>query len=101
MKKHILIATIVAFVLLAVNIFFFNSVYKNQTNYQKNILFKQADLCARTIEKVLVRFESDLNYILFSDDISELFREDSENSQSLRKLELFYSSYSNLIKNID
>ncbi len=101
MKKSILIVTITGIILLAVNIFVINNLYQQQINYQKNILFKQADLCATTITNALVRFESDLNYILFSDDISELFNDDSDHSQSLRKLELFYSSFSNLIKNID
>jgi len=101
MKKNILITTLVTLILLVVNFLFFNDLYKKQINYQKNILFKQTDLCARTIDNVLVRFESDLNYILFSDDISQLFDDGSESSQALRKLELFYSSYSGLIKNID
>ncbi len=101
MKKSIPIATIAGIVLLAVNILVFKNLYNKQINYQKNVLFKQVDLCASTIDNVLVRFESDLNYILFSDDISELFSDKSDNSQSLRKLELFYSSYNNLIKNID
>jgi signal transduction histidine kinase/CheY-like chemotaxis protein len=76
-------------------------MYQNQITYQKNILFSQADLCGSNIESVVQRFESDLNYILFSDDVSELFREHAESSNSLRKLELFYSSYTDLIKNID
>ncbi len=101
MKKSFLIVTVAGILLLAANIFVFKSLYKEQINYQKNILFKQAELCSSTINNVLVRFDSDLNYILFSDDISELFSENSDLSQSLRKLELFYSSYSNLIKNID
>ena len=101
MKKSLLIAIVAGILLIAANIFVTNSLYKEQLNYQKNILFKEAELCASTIDGVLTRFESDLNYILFSDDISELFSENSDHSQSLRKLELFYSSYSDLIKNID
>ena len=53
------------------------------------------------IENIIQRFESDLSFVLFSDDISELFSDRFQTSNPLRKLELFYSSYSNLIKNID
>ncbi|MBA7586760.1 hypothetical protein ES708_28765 [subsurface metagenome] len=101
MRKSILIFIVTGVILVAINIFVFNDLYKKQVSYQKNILFNQAELCSHTIENELMRFESDLNYILFSDDISELFYENAENSNSLRKLELFYSSYANLIKNID
>lgn len=101
MKKSIIIAGISALLIILINILAFRSMYQNQITYQKNILFSQADLCGSNIESVVQRFESDLNYILFSDDVSELFREHAESSNSLRKLELFYSSYTDLIKNID
>jgi len=101
MKKSILIVIVAVVLLAGLNVYVFNDLYKKQVTYQKSILFDQAELCSHTIENELRRFESDLNYILFSDDISELFSEHAENSNSLRRLELFYSSYSNLIKNID
>ncbi|MBN1598424.1 MAG: response regulator [Bacteroidales bacterium] len=101
MKKSIFIGIAAGLILLIINIFIFNKLYHNHLNYQKNILVSQSELCSETIEDVIQRFESDLNFILFSDDISELFADNAENSNSLRKLELFYSSYTTLIKNID
>ncbi len=64
------------------------------------MLFKQTEVCSYQIEQTVQKFESDLNYILFSDEIASIFSE-GEKSDGLRKLELFYSSYNNLIKNID
>ena len=101
MRKSIIIASLAGLLIIAINLIVFRDLYNKQFNYQKNILFGQADLCGSNIERVLQRFESDLNFILFSDDISELFLDEAEHSNSLRKLELFYSSYSSLIKNID
>jgi hypothetical protein len=101
MKKTGLIAVVSVAVLILSNLFVINDFYKKQIGYQKDILFSQADVCGATIENVLLQFESDLNFILFSDDISLLFSDESENSEPLRKLELFYSAYSDLIKNID
>jgi hypothetical protein len=63
------------------------------------VLKSQIQVCKIEIERVVQRFESDLNYILFSDDISDIFS--NENSDGLRKLQLFYSTYNNLVKNID
>jgi signal transduction histidine kinase/DNA-binding response OmpR family regulator len=101
MKKSLLIAVISVVILMVSSFLLIRDFYNKQIGYQKDILFSQADLCGATIEKVLMQFESDLNFILFSDDISQLFSEQSENSEPLRKLELFYSAYSDLIKNID
>ncbi len=101
MKKYIFPASVAIFLFILVNFYIAFSLYREQINYQKNILTNQAELSISEIENVVHRFESDLNFVLFSDDISELFSEHFQNSNPLRKLELFYSSYSNLIKNID
>lgn len=101
MKRSILIVSFSILVVLASIFIISRKIYQNEVIYQKNVLFKQIDLCAGDIEYVLARFESDINFILFSDDISELFSHSPEKSETLRKLELFYSSYGTLIKNID
>jgi hypothetical protein len=85
--------------LIGINAYFFRSFYKLQLNQQKNLLFKQTEVCSNEIERVVQKFESDLNYILFSDDITSLFTQ--EDSEGLRKLQLYYSTYTSLIKNID
>lgn len=63
------------------------------------MLFKQTEICVDNLEHTLLSFESDLNYILFNDDITGLFL--NEDSEYLQKLKLFYTTYNNLIKNID
>lgn len=83
----------------AVNVTYFRSLYKMQINQNKNFLFKQTDVCVNEIEKTLLKFDSDLNFILFSNDIKQLF--ETDDSDGLRKLQLFYSTYSGLIENID
>ncbi len=70
-----------------------------QINNNKNMLFRQADICAGNLEHTLSQFESDLNYIFFSDDITSLFSD--SDSEYLQKLKLFYTTYNGLIKNID
>jgi signal transduction histidine kinase/CheY-like chemotaxis protein len=101
MKKSLFLASIATVLLVFVNVYLASDLYKEQVNFQKNILTKQAEVSITDIESELHRFESDLNFVLFSDDISELFSDRFQNSNPLRKLELFYSSYSNLIKNVD
>jgi signal transduction histidine kinase/CheY-like chemotaxis protein len=101
MRKSLLISISIAIVLFLVNGYFFYRIYKIQVNYQKDFLTKQVHISKSAVENNIHRFESDLNFIIFSDDISELFGENSKNASSLRKLELLYSTYSTLIKNID
>ena len=99
MKKYYLIIAFFFVALAAINTFYFRSIYEMQINQQKNFLFKQSDVCVDEIEHTLLKFESDLNYILFIDDVASLFG--SEESKGLQKLKLFYSTYNSLVKNID
>ena len=101
MKRNILIVCIALITLILANLFLFRSLYRVEINQHKNLLFKEAEVCTQEVERVVQRFESDLNYILFSDDISSLFKEESIASEGLRKIELFYSTYNSLIENID
>lgn len=99
MKRHLLIITLSCIAILAIDLLLFRSSYNEQINQQKNLLFRETEVCTQEIESVITKFESDLNYILFTDDISNLFIEDD--SDELRKIQFFYSAYNSLIKNID
>jgi hypothetical protein len=99
MKKFYIVIAFFFLVLVGVNFYYFRSLYNMQVNQQKNFLFKQSEVCVNEIEQTVLKFESDLNFILFSDDIAQLFKRDD--SEGLRKLQLFYSTYNGLIKNID
>lgn len=100
MRRNVIIIILSFAVLVFINVLFFQSFYKLQINQQKNLLFKQTKVCSEQIELTIQKFESDLNYILFNDEIAGVFI-DGEKSDGLRQLELFYSSYHSLIKNID
>jgi hypothetical protein len=99
MRKFYFIIVFFFIALAAINMYYFRSLYEMQINQHKNFLFKQSDVCVNNIEKTLLKFESDLNYILFSDDVTKLFQNDGEDG--LKKLQLFYSTYHSLVKNID
>lgn len=99
MKRNYFVLIASFLLLIGVNAIFYKSFYNLQVSHQRNLLLQQTDVCSNEIERVVQKFESDLNYILFSDDITSIFSK--ENSDGLRKLQLFYSTYTNLIKNID
>jgi PAS domain S-box-containing protein len=101
MRKSLIFSIIITILLVIIDGYLFNNIYNKQVNNQKYFLSKQVKISCSAIETGIHQFESDLNFILFSDDISELFEDNFKNSASLRKLELFYSSYTLLIKNID
>lgn len=99
MKRFYFIIAFSFLLIVSVNVMFYRSFYNLQINQYKNFLLRQSEVCVNEVERTLLKFESDLNYILFSDDIAKLFTD--VNSDAQRKLQLFYSTYNGLIKNID
>ncbi len=100
MKKLYIYLIIIIAGIIALNIYFYYDIYLKQISYQKNILFQQAENAGNEIEMVVSKFESDINKILFHDDIAEIFNSSDIKESGMRKLKMFYSSYNQLIKNI-
>ncbi|MFW5656032.1 MAG: response regulator [Bacteroidota bacterium] len=99
-KTYYLISSIVI-IILAVNIFYYYDTYKKQIGFQRILLFSQAELCGSNIEKTAYSFQNEVNYILFSDDVTDLlYNTEREFSEGARKLQMFYYKFDNLIRNI-
>ncbi len=100
MKKLYTLLIVICIIIVLVNLYMYRDIYRIQMNFQKNILFKQAEICGTEIEKTGQTFESDVNYILFSDELNGIFNNDNVKENGLRKLEMFYSAYDELVRNI-
>ena len=100
MKKLYIYLVILIVGVIGLNIYFYYDIYLRQVSYQKNILFQQAENAGNEIESVVASFESDINKILFYDDIAEIFSSSDIKESGMRKLKMFYSTYNHLIKNI-
>jgi signal transduction histidine kinase/CheY-like chemotaxis protein len=100
MKRQYLYLVIVIIIIVGLNVLLFYQSYLRQISYQRNILFQEAENAGNEIESVVSAFESDINKILFYDDISEIFSSSDIKEMGMRNLKVFYSTYTDLIKNI-
>lgn len=94
---------LVAFVLIAVicaNVFYGLRIYHQQIGFHKDMLMNQTQICGWEIEQSGYEFENEINYIVFSSEISKFFEEPNTMDLKVKKFELFYFKYQNLIKNI-
>jgi len=64
------------------------------------MLTNQAQICSWEVEQSGYEFENEINYIVFSSDIAGFFSDEKNLDLKIRKLELFYFKYQNLVKNI-
>ena len=100
MKKiNILIPLIIVIVIIS-NVYYYLNTYHLQVNFQKNFLLKQTQISGYEIEKTGQDFMSDLNFILFSENIQNFFTDPVAREEVSRKIEIFYTKYQNLISGI-
>ncbi len=101
MNKTFLIILVAVLIFIGVNSFFYIRIFREQRDFQAELLTQQIRICGSTIEQNGMNFESEVNYILFSDNISMLFSDSEVKERSSKNLELFYSKYENLINYIN
>ncbi|MEA3316924.1 MAG: PAS domain-containing protein, partial [Bacteroidota bacterium] len=100
MKKIYTLLIVVIIAIIGVNIYYYYHIYKQQIDFHINLLTKQVEICGWDIEQSGYEFENEINYIVFSTDISNFFTKKDNQENQIKKLELFYFKYQNLIKNI-
>jgi len=101
MKKiYISVFGIIA-ILVVINFYYYSQIFNQQVEFQQNFLLKQTQLCGYEIEQTGFGFSSDLNKILFSEDISLFFESEEIKSRTIQDIELFYEKYKFLITGIE
>lgn len=94
----LLISTIL--ILIAANVYYYLSIYRQQVSFQKNILTRQTEICSWEIEQHISNLVNEINYILFTEDITRFFNDPGVMESSSRKIEVFFSKYGRLITSI-
>lgn len=84
---------------LAGNIVFYFLIIQKQEKIYYHEFYQKGDHLVNILEKTGREFESDINYILYSDDIIKIFNT-NENAEVLSKVKVFYANYNNFINNI-
>jgi hypothetical protein len=88
-------------ILVVINFYYYSQIFNQQVEFQENFLLKQTQLCGYEIEQTGFEFSSDLNKILFSDDISRFFENEEIKSRTIQNIELFYEKHKYLITGIE
>jgi|WetSurMetagenome_2_1015567.scaffolds.fasta_scaffold05065_5 signal transduction histidine kinase/CheY-like chemotaxis protein len=101
MKKYTLYFILITLVVILLNIYFSFSIYHNQISFQRSILAGQAEASSDQIEKALMKFENEVNALLYSNIILSIdLTSDDVNQAGIRSLEMLFSNNQDLIKNV-
>ncbi len=102
MKKYTLYFIIITLVIILLNIYFSVSIYLNQVSFQRSILSGQAEASAAEIEKAIMKFENEVNALLYSNILLTIdLKSDDTGQDGVRSLEMLFSNNNGLIKNVN
>ncbi len=100
MRKNYFIASVVFVLVVALLFFACWRINVRQTAYQREIMQSQVQNCGTDIENSIVRFSNEVNYLLYSEDLTSIIGSDLSNAGALGKIERLYSNFGDLIRNI-
>lgn len=100
MTRSLTIVITAIVIIIITNISYYKGLYNKQINYRVNLLDRQVKSVGLSVDSINDNFASDLNEVVFPDDISHFFIEPESKIRTVSRLELFFSRYSNLITGI-
>lgn len=100
MKRLYALFILIVAILVLVNVFFYMYIYRQQLNYQKDLLLKQTQICGWEIERKVSDFQNELQRILFIKNINDFFSDNQAKLIATKQLEVLFSKYSYLISSI-
>jgi signal transduction histidine kinase/CheY-like chemotaxis protein len=101
MKKPISFLTVIVLATILLTFFLNISIYRNQIAYQRSILNSQATSAADKLEQTLMKFENDVNALLYSNSLMNLdYGSEDSKQPGLTEVESLFFNYQDLIKNI-
>ncbi len=100
MNKTFFLILISVFLFIGINTIFYFTIYKQQLDFQTELLSRQISLCGNTIEQEGQRFENELNSIPYQDDFSKLFSDEDIKERGAINLHKLFTGYSQLINKI-
>ncbi|HZK60786.1 MAG TPA: hypothetical protein VFC41_01830, partial [Anaerovoracaceae bacterium] len=99
--RRILILVYSAFLIIVlVNYIYYKSLYSKQINYIVELLDRQVQIVGLSVDNTNYGFSSDLNQIIFSEDLSMFFTDPGKKYRIKEKLKLFFSKYQGFVTGI-
>jgi len=100
MRRVLIIVCSALVVILLINYFYYNDLYKKQISYIKELLDKQVQIVGLSIDNTNYSFSSDVNKIGISADLTRFFVNPESQSRAIESMKLFFSKYQGFVTGI-
>jgi signal transduction histidine kinase/CheY-like chemotaxis protein len=100
MRKILIIVISVLMIIIAANFFYHKGLYNKQIDYRVTLLDRQVQAVGISVDSTNNGFTSDLNQIVFSNDISRFFSDPESSRRTIDRMKLFFTRYGGLVTGI-
>jgi len=100
MKKILIIVYSAFVVIMLTNYIYYQNLYNKQLNYIVTLLNRQVQIVGLSVDNTNNNFLSDMNEIIFAEDISRFFSDPDDQKRIIEKMKLFFSKYENFVTGI-
>ena len=100
MKRILVSVYSIVLIITLINIFSYRSLYKNQLNYIITLLDRQVQLVGLSVDNANNNFLSDLNQILFDENLLQFFVNQTDKHAAIERFKLFFYKYDSFIVGI-
>ena len=87
-------------IIIAGNFIYYKSLYNKQIDYIVKLLGRQVQIAGLSVDNTNNGFVSDLNQIIFLEDISLFFSDQQYIASTVERMKLFFSKYDDLVTGI-
>jgi len=100
MKKLLILVYSALLLILIVNIIYYTNLYNRQISYITTLLGRQAQIVGLSVDDINNNFSSDLNEIIFTEDLGDFFKDTELQNRVKEKIKLFFSKYQDMVTDI-
>ena len=90
MRKILIIVYSAFLIIMLVNYFYYKNLYNKQIHYITELLDRQVQIVGLSVDNTNNSFSSDLNKIMFEEDLNSFFSNPEDQYRTKERMKLFF-----------
>jgi signal transduction histidine kinase/CheY-like chemotaxis protein len=97
MRKVLIIVYSAFLMIMLLNYFYYKNLYNRQIQYISELLDRQVQIVGLSVDNTNNSFSSDLNKIMFEEDLNRFFSNPEDQYRTKERMKLFFTQYQNFV----
>jgi signal transduction histidine kinase/CheY-like chemotaxis protein len=97
MRKILVLVYSAFLIIMLLNYFYYKNLYNKQISYITELLDRQVQIVGLSVDNINNTFSSDLNQILFDENLDSFFSGNEDQYRTKEKMKLFFTKYQEFI----